>query len=349
MTGNVRLGIIGMGYTGQQQRLAAAEVQGLEPAVATDADRQVLDHLPEGLDGVETWQEIIDDESVDAVTVCLPHDAHEEVALAALDRGKHVLIEKPLAIDLAGAERIAAAAAASDRVVMVEMTHRFYPPMRAARALVESGRLGAIYAVEDRIMQFMPRGMLPPWMLQRRQAGGGVALTNGVHMLDRVAWLCGQPLIFVAGRAGWSHDLGDIEDTAAMLLRLADGTPVNLLASWAIVPQPGGASGGPASNSEPAMRGSMDDELTVYGTGGTLRVWSWDGWTFEPADGPAEEHAGFPEGMERAARVRVAMAAALEEFTAAIGQGRPASPGAGQILLVHRLLDQFYRAAGVTG
>lgn len=344
----VKLGIIGMGYTGQQQALAAAPVAGLRPVAATDAEPRALADLPEGMRPVPTWQDLVADSEVDAVTVCLPHDAHEEVVLAALAAGKHVLIEKPLAIDLAGAVRIAAAAAASDRVVMVEMTHRFYPPMRAARALVETGRLGTIYAVEDRIVQYVRPGLLPGWMLDRRQSGGGVGLTNGVHMLDRMAWLCGQPLTFVAGRAGWSHGLGNIEDTAAMLLTLANGAPANLLASWSVVQPPPAGEGASATAAVdgPALRGSMDDELTVYGTGGTLRVWSWDGWAFEPADGPPEEHAGFPDDMERAARVRVAMTAALEEFAGAIEQGRRASPDAAQILEVHRLLDRFYADAG---
>jgi len=349
--GPVRLGIIGMGYTGQQQLLAAAAVDGLEPVVATDADPGRLQRLPAGVGAAATWEQILADGAVDAVTVCLPHTAHEEVVLAALAAGKHVLVEKPLAIDLAGAERLAAAAAAADRVVMVEMTHRFYPPMRAARALVESGRLGALYAVEDRIVQYVWPGLLPDWMFRRCEAGGGVALTNGVHMLDRMAWLCGQPLTFVAGRAGWSHGLGDIEDTAAMLLTLADGTPASLLASWALVPdgergRPQAPAAAPGGKGAPVLRGAMDDELTLYGAGGTLRVWSWRGWAFEPADGPRQEHAGYPAGMERAARVRLAMAAALGEFAAAVHEGRAASPDAGDILEVQRLLDQFYRDAG---
>ncbi|MFH1568652.1 MAG: hypothetical protein ABIL09_11700, partial [Gemmatimonadota bacterium] len=96
----------------------------------------------------------------------------------------------------------------------------------------------------------------------------------------------------------------------------------------------------------PALRGAMDDELTVYGAGGILRVWSWHGWAFEPRGGPREEHEGYPADLERAARVRVAMTGALREFAAAIREGRPASPGPGEILEVQRLLDQFYRAVG---
>ncbi|MFH1566727.1 MAG: Gfo/Idh/MocA family oxidoreductase, partial [Gemmatimonadota bacterium] len=214
---DIRLGIIGMGYTGRQQLLSSQGVAGLRIAAATDTEPGLLADMPAGVRHLATWRDLVADGELDAVTVCLPHDAHEEVALSALAAGKHVLIEKPLAIDLPGAERIAAAAAASDRVVMVEMTHRFYPPMRAARALVASGRLGPVYAVEDRIVQLVHHGQLPEWMVQRRRAGGGVALTNGVHMLDRMAWLCGQPLRFLAGRAGWTHHLGDVEDTAAML------------------------------------------------------------------------------------------------------------------------------------
>src|SRR5262249_20637720 len=144
---------------------------------------------------------------------------------------KHVLLEKPLAAAIEDARRIADLSRRSDRRVMMAMTHRFYPPMREARELVQSGRMGTIVAVEDRIIEPIS-SRLTAWLLTRALAGGGVALTNGIHMLDRVAWLLGQSLTFHSGAAGRTQALGDVEDTATMQLTLADATPVTLLASW---------------------------------------------------------------------------------------------------------------------
>jgi predicted dehydrogenase len=221
------------------------------------------------------------------------------------------------------------AAEASAAVTMVEMTHRFYPPVVQARALARSGRLGQIVAVSERIVQPVREGELPPWMYDLAQAGGGVATTNGVHMLDRIAWVSGQPLRLHHGLLGHTQRLGDVEDTAALLLSLADGTPVSLLASW------------------PRGDGKTDDELTLYGTEGILRIWAWRGWAFEPASGPAEVHTCYPAEADHAARARVGMTGALTEFVAAIAEERPANPAFREILEVQRLLDRLYRSSGI--
>jgi phthalate 4,5-cis-dihydrodiol dehydrogenase len=327
----IDLGIIGMGYTGQQQLRAVEAVAGLRVCAACDVESGRLASLPAGVARHARWEDLLADERVGAVSVCLPHHLHGPVVEAALGAGKHVLVEKPLAVDLEQADRLAAVAGAADaagQVSMVEMTHRFYPPVQQARAVVRTGRLGRVFAVEERIVQPVREGELPGWIFRRRQAGGGVALTNGVHMLDRIGWVCGQAVRFRSGVAGCADRLGDVEDTASMHLSLADGTPVLLLAAWFRGP------------------GVTDDELTVYGTGGTLRVWAWRGWAFEPAGGAREEHACYPDAADHAARARIGMAGALAEFAAAIAARRPASPGFGEILQVQRLIDRFYTEAG---
>jgi predicted dehydrogenase len=324
----IRLGIIGMGYTGYQHLRVCEQVPTLSVVAATDVDLDRLRELPPQVRAASDWRDLIASEDIDAVSICLPHDAHELVVTEALRAGKHVLVEKPLAIDLCGAEGIAQAAADSDRVVMVEMTHRFYPPMVRAREWVEAGRLGDIYAVEDRIVQPLAEGKLPAWMMQMARAGGGVALTNGVHMLDRIRWLCGQPLHLLSGSATARQGFGDIEDTAAMQLELADGTPVQLLAAW------------------PRGNGAMDDELTVYGSKGTLRVWSWRGLRLEPFDEEPEQVDGYPEEMEPAARVREGMRGAMSQFADTVEGRQPPTAGVAELLDVHRLLDAFYRRTG---
>jgi predicted dehydrogenase len=242
-----------------------------------------------------------------------------------------VLIEKPLAATVAEARSIVQAARGAGRVLMVEMTHRFYPPVRAARELVQSGRLGKLFAVQDTIIDPVNPELMAPWLFQRASAGGGVALTNGIHMLDRIAWVCGQRLRFHSGLASWSQQVGDVEDTATMQLTLEDGTPVALLAAF------------------PRTRAAVDNELTLYGTGGTLRVWSWRGWRFEPAGsellagGQPEEHAAYPPDAEHATKVQVAMMAALTEFVAAITEGRTPNPDPAEIVAAQELVEQFYQ------
>jgi predicted dehydrogenase len=130
-----------------------------------------------------------------------------------------------------------------------------------------------------------------------------VALTNGVHMLDRIAALTGQSITFEYGRAGFKAKLGDVEDTATLSLSLSDGTPVQVLAAW-----PRGGS-------------ACDDELTLYGTGGTLRVWAWRGWRFEPLAGteaPSETASYSPEADSTAAAALAAQEL-IEEFYLSTG------------------------------
>ena len=325
----IGMGIIGMGYTGWQHLRVADEVAGVEVRAVVEARADRLAGLPPGIATHASWQEAVADPRLDALSVCLPHHLHAEVVLAALAAGKHVLVEKPLALDLPQAEQMTAAAEASSAVTMVEMTHRFYPPVVQARALARSGRLGQVVAVAERIVQPIREGELPAWMLDRAQAGGGVATTNGVHMLDRIAWVCGQPLRLHHGILGHTQHLGDVEDTASLLLSLADQTPVSLLASW------------------PRGNGATDDELTLYGTGGILRIWAWRGWAFEPGAGPPEVHVCYPEEADHAARARVGMTGALTEFVSAIAEGRRAGPAFREILEVQRLLDRLYRSAGI--
>ena len=272
----VSLGIIGLGYTGHQHLQAADSIPQVRVTAAAETHAASLASAPVDLKVYRDWQDLLKEADVQAISVCLPHFLHAEVALAALEAGKHILIEKPLTDTFAEAKGIVEAADATDRVVMVEMTHRFYPPVQKGREMVQSGRLGSIYAVEERIVQPVIPEDLPAWMMQREYAGGGVALTSGIHMLDRIGWVCGQDLTYHYGEARWTKLQGDVEDTALMLLSLGDGTPVSLLAAW------------------PRSGGPMDDELTVYGTEGTLRIWAWRGWRFEPVQGAPEEYSCYP-------------------------------------------------------
>src|SRR5438105_7810619 len=151
MAENLRIGIIGYGYTGKQHARAIARLDGLQVAAIAETDprRRSEAEAP----AYEHYQGLLEEANVDAVTVCLPHSLHAEVASAALSAGKHVLVEKPLAMSVAEGERLCALAVQSDRRLMVEMTHRFLPPMVEGRRILAEGAVGPILAIEDTIVE----------------------------------------------------------------------------------------------------------------------------------------------------------------------------------------------------
>src|SRR2546426_1135436 len=120
----IRLGVIGLGYAGMQHvRAAVADGRFSLTAAAESVPRAELD-LPADVKLDRDWRELIDARRLDAVSICLPHHLHTEVAEAALQAGLHVLLEKPLAATIDDARRVVEAAAGQQRgMLMIEMTH----------------------------------------------------------------------------------------------------------------------------------------------------------------------------------------------------------------------------------
>jgi predicted dehydrogenase len=323
----VRLGIIGFGNIGRHHLTAANANDLLQVTAVADSNIPSKSTFNGSIQFFDDWKELLNQSEVDAVSICVPHYLHAPIATAALVAGKHVLLEKPLGLNVEEGKKLIEIAGREQRILMVEMTHRFYPALRKARAFVQSRQLGEIYAVEDRIVE-TANSQIKSWFKNKATAGGGVALTNGIHMVDRIAAITGQQLKFVSGRAGYSAQMGDVEDTAAMLFTLENGAPVQVFAAW------------------PKGHRSSDDELTIYGTKGTLRVWAWRGWRFEPINGEAfREHFVYSDEDDLDARVQSGVASALREFAAALTENREPNPPAMAALKAQMLIEEFYDCA----
>jgi len=172
---------------------------GRDPdAVRAAADRQ-------GWAGVETdWRALIARDDVQLVDVCTPGDLHAEISIAALEAGKHVLCEKPLANTAAEAEAMAAAAElAAGRGIrsMTGFNYRRVPAIALARQLVADGRLGAIRHVRASYLQdWLTDASFPlTWRLQRDRAGSGALGDLGAHVVDLAQYLTGKPITAVSG------------------------------------------------------------------------------------------------------------------------------------------------------
>lgn len=149
------------------------------------------ENLLEGVKGYENAEELLADSAVEAVSICTPTDTHAGLAIAALERGKHVLIEKPVALDVESVARIARAAQASGKVCMPAMCMRFWPGWTWLKEAVVSGRYGRVVSAT-----FTRIGSRPSWAgefyLDPARSGGAMFDLH-VHDVDVIYWLFGMP------------------------------------------------------------------------------------------------------------------------------------------------------------
>jgi predicted dehydrogenase len=137
-----------------------------------------------------TWQEIVADPNVDAISICLPTNFHAEVTIAALDAGKHVICEKPMALTMAECESMLAAAERSKRILMIGQVLRFWPEYMALRKFVTDGEHGQV-----RQATFLRKAGLPEWSkwLPDETQSGGAVMDLLVHDIDQILLLFGMP------------------------------------------------------------------------------------------------------------------------------------------------------------
>jgi predicted dehydrogenase len=190
---------------------------------------------------------------IEAVSICVPNKYHASIAIDALNAGKHVLCEKPLAINGAEAERIVAAARANNKLLMVAFNNRFAGNSRALKTIVDQGTLGPIYYAKA---AWLRRNGIPGfggWFTTKAVAGGGPLIDIGVHLLDLALYFMGYPEpVSVVGstyhefgprgkgaNASWAAtdlvltNTFDVEDFAIGLVKFANGATLFVEASWA--------------------------------------------------------------------------------------------------------------------
>jgi predicted dehydrogenase len=187
----MRCGLIGAGKWGTLLAGEMEHVADVELVAIADTDVQRAKEAAErlGTDAFGSAGEVLADPEVDAVAIAIPNDLHAELALAALDAGKHLLLEKPAALTIADAERIATTAEERGRVLMPDHIQRYYDPLVEVHRLVTEGNLGEVLAVSVSRRDLLIR--TTPW-LQRREHVGGLLYQSACHEFDFLRWLSGD-------------------------------------------------------------------------------------------------------------------------------------------------------------
>lgn len=220
----IGIGIIGAGHFGAVHARAIAATQGLRVAAICREDAaaaQVFAHEHGGHAHTD-WRAVLDDSAVDAVVIATPHHLHAEMAVAAAQAGRHVLLEKPMAPTLAECDAINAAVAKAGVKLMVGHVMHFARPCLVAREILDGGTLGRPVLGSSWMIKLWMEANRRPWHLSH-SSGGGMLMTAGIHALDRLVWLMGGEVAAVSALSGALFHQQEADDSALMLLRFTDG------------------------------------------------------------------------------------------------------------------------------
>ena len=240
----LRIGLIGVGWPGQRHIEGYRRQPDVELVAVCDANAELLNQTRQAHDVAHAFtsvDELLAMSGLDAVSICLPNFLHAPVAIAALESGRHVLCEKPLARTVAEGEQIEAAVRRSGCVFMMALTNRFRPETVALKRLVDDGALGEIYYARAGWLRRSWNPIVRGWFTHKERSGGGPLIDLGVHMLDLALWYMGNPrpaavsgATYSAFREQVAREIGaiDTEDLASGLVRLVDGRTVIVEASW---------------------------------------------------------------------------------------------------------------------
>jgi predicted dehydrogenase len=169
--------------------------------------------------GVSTYAdvaELLRDDRVEVVSVATPHPSHAELAIAALEAGRHVIVEKPMTVDLAQADAMVATARRVGRTLGVIFQRRFWPASLRVRKAIEEGKLGAPVSGDCELSWFRTREYYTrdPWRGRWDTEGGGVLCNQGIHALDLFQWYMGELDTVWARWANLTHPYIEVDDNA---------------------------------------------------------------------------------------------------------------------------------------
>ncbi|MGO4526636.1 Gfo/Idh/MocA family protein [Microvirga sp. 2MCAF35] len=220
----IGVGIIGAGHFGAVHARAMAVVDEvrLVASCREDVGAAAAFAAEHGGRSYGDWRALLDDSSVDAVLIATPHHLHEKIAIEAARAGKHILLEKPMAPDVAACDAVLATADANRVKLMIGHVMHFALPCLKAKEILDSGVLGAPVLGSSWMIKLWMESNRRRWHLDHA-SGGGMLMTAGIHALDRLIWLMGQPVVGVTAMTGtYFHDQ-EADDAALIGLRFANG------------------------------------------------------------------------------------------------------------------------------
>ncbi len=266
-TRKLRTAVIG---TGKVAHLHAAALRALPEsdfvaACSHPSERLVAFGKQHGVETYEDVETMISKAAVEAVFICTPHPEHARPTVAALRKGVHALVEKPLASSLLDCDLMIAAAKSGGALLGTVSQRRFYPPCQRIRSAIDSGRLGRPVLGTALILGWRDEAYYKsdPWRGTWNQEGGGVLVNQSPHQLDLLLWYMGDVAEVFGYWANLNHPFIEVEDTAVAVVRFRNGGLGNIVVS---------NSQNPAIHARVSVHGENGSSVGVQTDGGAMFI-----------------------------------------------------------------------------
>lgn len=293
MNAKLKVGFIGCGgiangkhFPGMEQQSELAEMVAFCDLVKERAERAAAKYGTPDAKVYTDYRELLADKSIDAVFVLTPNVSHAEITCAALESGKHVLCEKPMAATEADAKKMLEARDKSGKLLTIGYQYRHFPVNQVAKKTIDDGWLGDIYYAEA---LYLRRRGVPTWgvFTDKSKQGGGPLIDIGTHALDLTLFLMNnyEPQ-YVAGTSfeklgrtldpehqgqtrrdmtpdAWDPNTYEVEDLAVGQIKMKNGAVIDLKASWALNMAEDAGAFGDAKVKLCGMKGGLDTHTGV--------------------------------------------------------------------------------------
>jgi predicted dehydrogenase len=323
----LRIGLVGVGAAAQVSHIPVLKrMEDVELVALCDRDGEKAARVAAKFQVAKSTNRLDDllaDDEIDAIDICTPNFLHAPMATVALEAGKHVLCERPLARSAEEARAMVKAARKADRILMCSVAHRFRPDAQLLRRFVDKGDLGQIFYAKAGWLRLRTQWDSDEWRAQKRESGGGVVLDLGFHMLDLALWVLGSPAVESVTASVHRLKKGEVEDSATAFFRLEGGATLSLELTWGLLME------------------KDFNYLNLFGSGGAALL------------NPFRVHKGMHGTLVNVTpaldtarnQYKQSIEAQIDHFADALRKGHKPMGEAEEILPVMELMDAIYRSA----
>ncbi len=233
-----KLAVIGLGSISQVMHLPIlCKIKEAELTAICDKDNSKYKNLSKIYREAKAYKDasVMLDENpeIEGVIIATRTDDHMETAIKCLEAGKHVFVEKPIALNASEAKKINDAGEKNKKIVMVGMNNRFRTDAMLERSFVRAKELNDIFYVKTGWLK--SKSSSQKWFTDMEKAGGGVFIDNGIAMLDLGMWMLGFPEVKSVSAVNYYHNTKAVEDSNFTLVKFKNGSTLTIEVSWSLL------------------------------------------------------------------------------------------------------------------
>lgn len=235
----IRFGILGCGNIGDVHIKAINDLEDGELVAICDVNPERVKKIADtyGIKAYTSYDDMLSDDEIDAVSICTPSGMHKSQAIKGLLSDKHVIVEKPMALTVADAEEICDTAKKSNKLFSVIFQMRYSEDIQYVKKIIDNGELGNLVLCNLSMKYWRDKSYFEasPWRGTFAMDGGGALMNQGIHGIDIMHYLLGVPRIISAKVKTLVHKI-EVEDTAVAAVEYPSGALGTIVAATSIIP-----------------------------------------------------------------------------------------------------------------